>query len=125
MDLVEKTFSKDDVVAFAVNDSEPLETVRDYLQDSGAAFPVLIDNPEFDHTCRSIPNGEESLADHFRRRVGNPEDGPFPLQIVIGADRRFAYLEKRHLPELLVSALKAEAEKARALRAAGNQGQSK
>ncbi|MFT7623080.1 MAG: MYXO-CTERM domain-containing protein [Myxococcota bacterium] len=98
-------FTSDQLAVFAVNDGEPLDAVADYVQDSGATFPILMDNPEAFPACWRLNAEDETTAQHFRNRVGQDLDGPFPLQIVIGADRKLVYMARNHVPEALFEAV--------------------
>ena len=96
---------EDKVDFLAVNIGEPGEVVLDYIQDTGIDVPVLMDRAQ-DPSCWAIPNSDESLYEHYKERVGDPlSDPPFPLQVVIAPDGRFALLQRYHNVDALVDVL--------------------
>ena len=102
----------DQVLVYGVNDEgypmdalQSADTVADFLNDSGMTAPVLVDQ-SFDASCWDVPGEDEAVTEHFRNRVGNPnEDPPFPMHILIHPDGTFAYLSRDHAPDKLVGVL--------------------
>ncbi|MFT5429450.1 MAG: hypothetical protein ACI9OJ_000121 [Myxococcota bacterium] len=92
---------------FAVNWGETGPIVEDYIVRTGLSEPVLLDNPALAPTCQTVPEGELALYNYFDDRVGAPEDGPFPLHVVIDGDGRIAYASRVHRPASVVATLRA------------------
>ncbi len=114
MRLIGDEFEEGALLAFGVNDGESVAVVQDFMNDVGGGFSVLLDAP-WQPSCWKVPGDEMSLATYFRNRVGQTNEAPFPLQIVIGADGKLAYMSRRHGPDGLMSVLHAEVKKAREL----------
>ena len=112
MHLLANHFTREQVAYFAVNWREPKASVIDYLQEFGVQAPVLLDNAEDSEGCFKISDGSDGLYDHYQMRVGDPiSEPPFPLQVVIDGQGRFAYLSRDHKPEAIIDVLNALIEK--------------
>ncbi len=78
-----------------------------YLADVGIQEPVLAADPSAeDASCWTIPNHERRIFELLHFRVGDPiNEGPFPLEVIIDADGRFAYLSRTYEPQKLMDVL--------------------
>ena len=105
METLLDAFSLDQVALLAVNWSEPQTTVMDYIRDNGLRVPVLLDNPTESIGCWLIPDDEITMTLHMQKHVGDDDDPPFPIHVVLGKDRRIRYLARSHQPGEVVDAV--------------------
>ena len=114
MQLLDNHFEADEVTRIAVDWKESLAAVLDYVNEFGIQSPVLLDSEEEGAGCFAVPKGGNSLFVHYDMLVPGAFSGqPFPLQVVIDNDGRFAYLSRDHDPDALLDVLYALTGKAR------------
>ena len=107
MNAVRANFSEEEVVVVGVNAGDALSTVYGYISDTSIRVPILLDGQVDSWGCLHLPEGEASVYEHFRQRVGDPgNDAPFPLQIVVDAEQRIVHTSSIHEPEQIVAALR-------------------
>ena len=81
--------------------------MRSFVDATALGGTVVSDDPNTPSDCHGLflPGGG-SVYEHFAERVGDPNDGPYPMQVVLDAEGRFRYLSRTHQPDQLIASLK-------------------
>ena len=90
---------------YPINYGEEAATVLQYVAATGLDAPILLDARNPVDPCVHLPTGARSAYEYLAERIGDPNDGPFPLQILLDGAGRIVWTSRFHRPAALLEAL--------------------